>query len=307
MFDYRICGLTVSSQIELTGAIRTARPDNLADVSIRCSPVPQKLNGGAEIGPNWELAPDQFLLRVPGLARFLVTGGRDIAVELEPDAQERDAIGFVLGTAFGILLHQRGALVLHGSAVERDGKAIAICGPSGAGKSTLAAALCREGYSFATDDLCVIGLDERRLPIVFPDGRRLKLWKQTIDKLDLGNRRGEAVRGQFEKYYIDPFGSVTIPPRLTAIYLLRDSPPTIEKPIEALALPDAMRALEIESYRPALLERMGHRPTMLAHAAMVLGHAKSFVFNRQRGFEHMPATIAKLRTHWDSLDRPRSA
>ncbi|MGH7881159.1 MAG: hypothetical protein ACREQD_16915, partial [Candidatus Binataceae bacterium] len=69
--------------------------------------------------------------------------GRDVAVETEPGSTDRDAAGFVLGAAFGILLYQRGALAVHGAAVTKDGRAVAICGASGAGKSTLAAALCR--------------------------------------------------------------------------------------------------------------------------------------------------------------------
>ena len=89
------------------------------------------------------MAGEKFLLRVPRLARFLIAHGREIDVELEPDAKQRDALGFVLGTSFGVLLHQRGAFVLHGAAVASDGRAIVICGESGAGKSTLAAALCQ--------------------------------------------------------------------------------------------------------------------------------------------------------------------
>ena len=118
-----------------------------------------------------------------------------------PGISDHEVAGFVLGSAFGILLHQRGALVLHGAAVAKDSCAIAICGASGAGKSTLAAALCHRSCTLVTDDICVVGEDVNQRPMVFPDGRQLKLWKESIDWLDLAEFRGKAVREPFEKYY----------------------------------------------------------------------------------------------------------
>ena len=231
-----------------------------------------------------------------------MTAGRVIEVELELGAEERDATGFVLGTAFGILLHQRGALVLHGAAVAKNGRAIAICGASGAGKSTLAAALCRAGCSFVTDDLCVIGVDEKSRPVVLPDGRRLKLWKEAIDKLDLVARQGEVVREQFQKFYIEPFETNDQPAKLSAIYVLRDARPPLEAGIESMALPDAMRMLDYEAYRPGLRAKIGQKPEMLRQAASLLGHTKVFRLVRPRGFEHMSETVAALLAHWDTLE-----
>jgi hypothetical protein len=59
----------------------------------------------------------------------------------------------VVGPILGVALAQRGNLVLHGSAVRRDGMALAIVGESEQGKSTLAAALARGGWGFVADDL----------------------------------------------------------------------------------------------------------------------------------------------------------
>jgi hypothetical protein len=301
MTNYRICGLTVLSELELPGAIVSSPTDAGAEVSIRRAPVPIALNGATATGPCWEMTAESFLLRIPRLARFLITAGNDIAVELEPNAVVRDAMGFVLGTAFGILLHQRGAIVLHGAAVAYKDRSIAICGSSGAGKSTLAAALCNDGCSFAADDLCVVGLDEDGLPIVLPDGRRLKLWKETIDRLDLGARRGDAVRELFEKYYIEPLATAAAPPKLSAIYVLRDARAPLQEGIDNLALPDALRTLEREAYRPGLRAKMGQKPELFTQTAAVLCHTKIFRLIRPRGFEHMAATVALLRAHWDGL------
>lgn len=85
-----------------------------------------------------------------------------------------------------VLLMLRGHPVLHGSAVERGGRAIAFVGASGMGKSTLATLLCAAGSGLLTDDvlridvrtdppLCRSGAAENRLrtqDVARIDGRR---------------------------------------------------------------------------------------------------------------------------------------
>lgn len=46
--------------------------------------------------------------------------------------------------------------LVHGAAVARDGRALALCGPSGSGKSTLTAALTGAGFDFLADDLVAV-------------------------------------------------------------------------------------------------------------------------------------------------------
>ena len=101
------------------------------------------------VGPTWQIADKQFLLRVPNVARFMLTDGNQIVFAPESEASAADVPIFIMGTVFGILLHQRQQIVLHASAVEVNGKAIVFCGPSGEGKSTLAAALAQRGYRLA--------------------------------------------------------------------------------------------------------------------------------------------------------------
>ncbi len=302
MHNYLISGLHVSSEMELPGAVGQSSPSPVADVSVRRAAVPTSLGDGAERGPNWEMDARTVLLRIPRLARLLIAQGREIVVELHPGATEQDASAYVLGTAFGILLHQRGTLVLHGAAVARNGEAIAICGQSGAGKSTLAAALCRSGATFVTDDICAVTFNSDRRPLVIPDGRRLKLWQESIEKLDFAEQRGDAVRAGFEKYFVAPPSIMAREPLpLRAIYLLRQARPPLQEGIEAIDLAEAMAALDREAYRPVLRAKMDSIATAVGQGAMMMGHVKIFRLIRPRGFESLADTVSALLRHWDGL------
>ena len=302
MANYCICGLDVSSEFELTGAIASGSPTTKPDILIQRRAVPIALGGSSVTGPSWEFRNDRFLLRVPRLGRILVSAGRYINVQMEPGAHEHDAMGFVLGTAFGLLLHQRDTLVLRAAAVAKDGRAIAICGASAAGKSTLAAALCGSGYSFVTDDLCVVDLNERQQPITLSDGHNLKLWKESIDALALGGRRGPAVRDQFKKFYVEPPSLAIEGPRLSVIYVLREAGPSVKPCIDELTLLDALLAIDGASYHPGLRERMGRKPEFFMHTAAILRHAKVFFLARPRGFAYMTEVVSQLREHSGSLE-----
>src|SRR3984885_15564430 len=68
---YRISGLSVSSEIVLPGLSAAAAGRRRADVAIRRGAVPATLDGAEKLGPTWQMAGKEFLLRVPKVARFL--------------------------------------------------------------------------------------------------------------------------------------------------------------------------------------------------------------------------------------------
>jgi hypothetical protein len=191
-YSYRGAVLAVASEIELPGAVPTPGADAAA-ITVRAAPVPAALQDATARGATWQIAGKRFLFQVPGVARFLLSGGNEIVFEPAPGVDGGDVSIFLIGTVFGILLHQRGEIVLHASAVRVAGKAVLFCAPSGSGKSTLAAALAQRGLPLVADDLCAITLRDG-VPMVQPDGCHLKLWAQAIDKLDLAGRRGAPVR-----------------------------------------------------------------------------------------------------------------
>lgn len=77
---------------------------------------------------------------------FKVINGQEIIVNSNVDMNPTFLRSLILGRAMGTLLHQRGYLVLHASAVNIDGGAIAFLGWRGNGKSTTTMSLLNSNY-----------------------------------------------------------------------------------------------------------------------------------------------------------------
>src|ERR1700744_3325324 len=88
-----------------------------APVNIRLGPVPDQLPGAVEVDPDCFATSRQYLLRIPGIASYMASDGRDIVIAPEPGARPLDVRAYLLGTVFVILCHHRGMLPLHASAV----------------------------------------------------------------------------------------------------------------------------------------------------------------------------------------------
>jgi hypothetical protein len=93
-------------------------------------------------------------------ARFQVAEDR-ILIDCDDDME---ATTFLLQPVWSVLLAARGQEALHGGAVERDGKAVAIMGTSGSGKSTALLKLLDAGWNLVTDDLLTFDGCDRVVP-----------------------------------------------------------------------------------------------------------------------------------------------
>lgn len=133
----------------------------------------------SEIAVGVAATPSVFWMDVPDVARLRVEDGQRLIVELAGGATESDARAYLLGSALGALLHQRGLLPLHASAVEIDGKAYAFTGHSGAGKSTLALALAQRGHKLLCDDIVAIDATGS-VPVCWPGLVNVKVWGETL-------------------------------------------------------------------------------------------------------------------------------
>jgi hypothetical protein len=305
LFRYRIAGLTVSSDLEMAG-LHPGATDGAADVSIRRGAVPEALDGATSSGPTWAMAEARFLLRAPGIARFLLSKGETIAYQLEAGAEADDLTAFLTGTAFGILLHQRGVVVLHASGVKVNGRAVLFMGASGAGKSTLATALVKRGYPLVTDDFCVVSADDVGGPQVHPDGRLPKLWAQAIRHLDLADRQGRPVRGRVSKFYVDPpLASASADPLPCGpVYALREARAPHRPGIERPNIVDAALLLRQNAYRARLIQQMGQDELYFRLAAAIGNAGGVFQLTRELTFDALPGVIEDLERHWTAIGQP---
>jgi len=219
-FDYSVFGLQVRSCIELP-ELFSAPEKAVPDVAIELGSVPNV--AGAHDDDLHEV-DGALVLAIPEVGRYRIEKGTRITVDPEPGVPERNLRLFLLGSAFGVLLHQRGVLPLHANAIEIDGQAVAFMGPSGAGKSTLAAWFHDNGFKVIADDVCVVRFGSDGRPYASPGLPRLRLW---IDALQLTGRDLDGLNRSYvsaedEKFDvpIDPTSYAGSNMPLAAIYLL---------------------------------------------------------------------------------------
>jgi hypothetical protein len=190
---YRIHGLLVESQIPLQAREVSQEPLDAQ------SPVPdyRVLEGELRDCPHSpprgrilaELSDDRFgywavetrrdpvlwMLRYAGICDVTLDRERKtIIVHRSPHADPGLISIFLGGSVLAHVLTAEGLLVLHASAVEVEGRAIAILGPSGTGKSTIAALLCTAGARLVADDVLRVDATDSG-PVCFPGTRGLRL------------------------------------------------------------------------------------------------------------------------------------
>jgi hypothetical protein len=169
-------------------------------------------------------------LRWPGIATLRAQHGSSLIVDLDFDQLEPALLGlFVLSEPFGLILCQRGFLLLHASAVRIRGQAVIFVGPAGVGKSTTAAAFAKSGHTVLADDMVALTLNPGGLPILYSAYPRIKLWPSAAEALSVqpsslsplftGSRKQEIRRdGVF------PLGPFPV----AQIFVLHDSPENMD-------------------------------------------------------------------------------
>lgn len=199
-FSYKAFNLNILSQFPISVLEKSDSP--AADVLISEGKAPDSLSNVVNKGVVFQAAEKEFLFRLPSLAAFYVHSGKRITIERFGHTSFEDISVFLLGTAFGALLHQRFTLPLHASSVVHNGKCLVFAGISGAGKSTLAASMIQCGSMLLADDITAFTLSNHKL-MALPAFPAMKMWEDSLNALQLNQNQLQPVRNSLKKYYLE--------------------------------------------------------------------------------------------------------
>jgi hypothetical protein len=292
---YLLGGVTLVSELMLP-ELPLIEPQSATSgpVNIRLGSISSQLPGAVEVDPDCFATSRQYLLRIPGIASYLASDGRDIVVAPEPGARQLDVRAYLLGTVFVILCHQRGMLPLHASAVAGSQGVVAFLGHSGQGKSSLAAHLAQRGFPVLADDFCLIDFSASAEAMVIPAAPWLKLWRNSLETLGRPAEGLQRVFSQDDKYRL-PLDSPLHPkPIRTLVFLDSDDDSAFggsAARLEEVSAVEAIPSLMELTHHAYVLQAIGRQRENFLHCSRVSSQAKAYRLVRPWGLEHMQSTL----------------
>jgi hypothetical protein len=222
---------------------------------------------------------DEFSMEVEGVGCFYVSRGNFISVVPCRDASP-DAIELYLnGSVYGVILHQRKILPMHGSSFLYGGRGIMICGDAGAGKSSLTASFCLNGAGFLTDDITPVVFRDS-LPYIWPMSDTIKLWGDTLKQLEKAEEGLQRIYPDTEKYYFPMSGNAGNIYRLDQVYVLEVKDKGEISFAEITGI-EKFTALRGEIYRKEYLEGMPENERLyLSYLVDISNNVKIFRVSR---------------------------
>jgi hypothetical protein len=292
---YLIGGITLVSEIALPELPliqqQSATPH---PVQLRLGAVAGHLPGAVELDPDCFATPTQYLLNIHGVARYLVTAGREIVVDLAAAALALDVRGYLLGSIFVVLCQQRGLLPLHASAIAGKSGVVAFLGNSGQGKSTLAAHHAQRGFRVLADDVCLIDATEPNAAMVIHTAPWLKLWRNSLENLGREVEGLDRVFSEDDKYRMPLAPILTSEPISKVVFLEAHDISSVTTRIEEVPRVQAIPLLMNLTHHSYLLDSTGQQEQNFLRCSRVLSQARAYRLLRPWGLMYLGSTVDAL-------------
>lgn len=300
-FRYRLYGTTVASAVELPGVPQDVATGHPAEAEIRWGTVPRELPHARVATPYFQAVGDTLLLDIAGTARYAVARGQSITIETYPDAAMERVRLFLLGSALGALMYQRGHLLLHGSAVDTPHGAMIFVGPQGEGKSTLAAHLHRRGYPLLCDDVCAVLQDAAGGYQIIPSLPQLRLCTDALERLAQMDTQARSADFEVDKFVVSLHQAPVRQTRRPGAIHLLSSHAGASISLEPLRGFARLHALVSNLYRPEYLPGLDSQAAVMQLANGAAGAVPFVQVRRPRDAGRMDELMDQLETHWHTL------
>jgi hypothetical protein len=281
-YSYKTYGLTITSDICLPELLQWEGQGE-ADINIIYGTAPLDIDEVVWEGECFKISKNELILNIEGIAKYYVTGGKTIIAEPEEGADNNSVKLYLLGTALGTILLQRGAIPIHGSSVVIDGRCVVVTGVSGAGKSTLSSAFRKMGHSFLADDISVITINKDGIPLVQSGYPQQKLWSDSLVTMGEDTSNLSKVYIDEDKYALPiQEGFLTSPVPISAIFeLIYEQQNLVE--IKQIFGTDKLNILLRNIYRVELLEAIGIKEEYFRQCLNVARQTAFFKLIRPEG------------------------
>lgn len=289
---YWAYGLRIHSEIVCPELLLHSHPEGAPDVVIRLLAPIASLSSSLENG-YYEVRPGLFRMSVSGIAQYTVEEGRRITVEPLAGATPEEVRLFLLGSAMGALLYQRGLFPLHGSAVETRWGAMIFVGAQGVGKSTLASQFYRSGYRLLSDDVCAVAPCRAGLQVL-PALAHFRLCSDAYERL------GDQPQARFDvDKFVVPLGEgyCREPQPLKAVHILGNKDDG-EPDFELLRGFDRVERLFENLYRPHYLKGQETQLPLMRMAGEIAKNATMVAVTRRRDVAALPEFVGFLESQW---------
>lgn len=220
-YQYYAFGLKIASEIPIP-ELQLCGEKSEPDLRVMIGKVPKEIEAAIESRANYQAGKNQLLFHIKNVGSYYIKNGNQILITPDPNGEIKGIRLFLLGSAMGAVLYQRGIFPIHGSAVVVNELCFIITGNQGAGKSTLASAFKNKGYWVLTDDIAAVSFDKEGVPWVYPSYPQQKLWKDSLELMGSKVASLSSIYGRLDKYAVtiqDQFCQT--PKRLTGIYELK--------------------------------------------------------------------------------------
>jgi hypothetical protein len=292
---YIVYGLKVASDI-LVPDVPTSTFEGEPDVTVQLEadleePVSERLS--------IEVEEDVITLSWAMLGTYRIIGD-DIILVHPRDDEAHDKLHLPLfGIVFGVLLHLRGYLTLHASAVSIDGNVVGFMGQKGQGKSTTALALRQAGAGFVADDV-IAALPEGDRLRVFCGPPSAKAWPASLEAIGGDPDAHERLHPEVEKRMLSvETVDASEPMYLHSLYVLHRSE---ETSFVRLSGTEALVPVLSNAYAQRFLGKHGATDTHLRLSSLAVSSGAVYRLKAKHGLDEISQLAADIISHVKNVE-----